>query len=276
MVPLADLSVQQTNRSTLMLFTRFSTELTNNNSFNGCKKGMSTILSFMIVVALVAIGIGIVTSTGNPIVESLTADAQIRIADDVVKSIDNAVMDVVRDGKGGARVITFTAPKEFEVIPEEDAVQFRVETASGLQDYLSRTQERNKVTIAGGDVNCFERDENGDGSTDLVVENTYIKGVFRRTPKTAPLSSINTTESIILLNEKTGGTNITFSNTSVLIDGIAGSERGTGYSEISRTGSALPACRVHFFVNATAVRYDVYYKLYAGADFFVAEVDNII
>jgi hypothetical protein len=49
---------------------------------------------------------------------------------------------------------------------------------------------------------------------------------------------------------------------------------GNGYSEISSSGQALPSCQVHFFMNST-VDYDIYYKLYAGADFFVVEVRNI-
>jgi hypothetical protein len=158
------------------------------------------------------------------------------------------------------------------VIPEEDAVQIKLDI--GVMDYFSRVVKGNLVYIAGNDVTCREEDVNADGVADLVMENSFLRVAFKKTTRTSPMAGINTSASIMQLTEKTGGATINMINSSIIIDNNQATSSGTGYSEILKTGSDLPVCTVHFFVNST-VSYDVFYRLYAGADFITAEARNI-
>ena len=180
--------------------------------------------------------------------------------------------EVAADGAGSARIISFVAPRGFESVDEEDAVQFYVEV-SGL-DYLSRTLNGDIIYIGGNDVNCERKDGDKDGDNDLVLENSFLKAVFNATEKAAPLQQLNTANNIVSVTEKTGNTTVRFANTSFVLGGDASTSAGTGYSEIRRQDSSAPLCDVHFFVNST-VDYDIFYRLYAGADFLSVEVRNI-
>ena len=122
--------------------------------------------------------------------------------------------------------------------------------------------------ISGNDVDCYE---NGN----ITMENSYLKAVFQRVDQSSPLSSINTANNILALEEKTYNTYIYPENTSILIDDDPSTAYGTGYSELSGSGKGLPVCQVHFYVNSSATSYDVYYILYAGADFLVIDVRNV-
>src|SRR3989338_11286006 len=145
-----------------------------------------------------------------------TTSIDVKISEDILHKIDNAINDVVREGPNSSRIVTFTPMKPIETVPEEDAVQFKA--SLGLIDYFSRVFKGNLVYIAGHDVNCGEEDMNVDGVTDLVMENTFIKAGFQKINKTSPLSSINTTSNIVRIMEKTGSTAINPVNSSIIID----------------------------------------------------------
>ena len=92
--------------------------------------------------------------------------------------------------------------------------------------------------------------------------------------KYAQDTAIVTDRLLLQLTEKTNNITTYVGNSSIVINEDPATSVGVGYSEISRSGTNLPLCQVHAFVNMTT-DYDVYYKLYAGADFLVIEVRNI-
>jgi flagellin-like protein len=235
-------------------------------------KGASELLTLIILFAIVVTAIVIVIVTSQPTVETALSSTDIKNAENILKTIDDNIREVAREGPNSTRVVAFTAPKRFETIPEEDAVQFS--TTSGIFEYLTRVFSNNFVYIAGSDVRCAQEDGDNDGDNDLVLENQRIKGVFLSVAKSTPYASYDTASTLLRVVEKTGNNTIIFTNTSVVIDDNLLTTSGNGYSEISSSGQALPSCQVHFFMNST-VDYDIYYKLYAGADFFVVEVRNI-
>lgn len=237
---------------------------------------MNTLVSFTILVAVVVTVIGIVGAIIFPLIDTMTVSAEIDEAMLEMKSLDMEMREVIRGGKDVSRMFYFTGPQKFEVFPEEDAIQYQKSINEDLFEYFSRSLRKNMIFIAGADVDCREEDGNGDGTKDLVLENTYVKFVFKRVPEVSPWASIDTTDNIILMQEKTYNMEINITNSSILIDDNITTASGTGYSEILRTGVNKPECTVHFFVNSTqGTDYDVYYKLYAGADFLVIDVRNI-
>ncbi len=234
---------------------------------------VSHIITTFILFAIALTAVILVLSIAQPVADITTKAAQIQSAMSSMQIINNLVNEVIDEGNGAARVFGFVASDDIETIPEEDALQFKTFTHVEVMDFFSRNVDKNMLIISGNNVNCFERDENGDGSIDLVLENNLIKAVFKKTAKTTPLAILATNETLILLTEKTNNHTILFLNTSVYINNFSTSV-GAGYSEISFIGRQLPHCQVHVFVNAS-LSYDIYYKLYTAADFLVSEVRNI-
>ncbi len=235
-------------------------------------KGVSELLTLTILLAVVIAAIVIALTTSQPTVNAALSSADIKNAENIINVINDNIKEVSREGSNSTRIVTFTAPKKFETIPEEDAVQFS--TASSPFEYLTRTFRNNIVYVTGNDVNCAEQGANADGRNDLVIENQFIKGVFLSVKRSTPYSAYDTANTVMQVTEKTKNNTIIFANSSAVIDDDPTTTAGNGYSEIPNTGLGLPFCQVHFFMNST-LDYDIYYKLYAGADFFVVEVRNI-
>lgn len=235
-------------------------------------KGVSELLMLAILFAVVVAAITIVITASRPTISTALTSTDIKIAENIMKTIDDSIKEVGREGVNSTRIVTFTAPRFFETVPEDDAVQFS--TTTGAFEYLARKFTDNIAFIGGSDVRCAEEDGDGDGDADLVVENQFIKGTFLFVKKTTSYASYDTSGILISLREKTNNSTAIFANTSVVIDDSAATASGNGFSEIPNAGESLPVCQVHFFMNST-LDYDIYYKLYAGADFFVVDVRNI-
>jgi len=237
---------------------------------------MNTIVSFTILVAVVIAVIGIVASIVFPMINTMTVSSEIDEAIVEMKNLDRLIREVIREGTDSSRMFMFTGPQKIDVLKEEDAIQYQKNVDSDLFEYFSRTMTKDMIFIAGADVNCYEEDTDGNGNTDLVLENTFVKFAFQRIPIASPLSSINTTGNIVQIEEKTRSTVINPTNSSIILDNDQTTATGTGYSEILRTGRNQPECTVHFYVNSDqGTDYDIYYKLYTGADFLVIDVRNI-
>jgi len=234
---------------------------------------MDNLIGIVLLFAISMIAIVIVLSSAIPAVNSATKSSEIKSAETAMRFIKNAVDDVIKEGAGSSRTISLVAPTGFETIPEENSIVYSTQVDFEVLQYLSRKYVGGILYISGNNVNCFETGENGDGSTDIVIENNMLRAAFSKTVKTTPLQPINTKNAIISVKEKSGNITINFVNTSVYVNNFS-SSAGTGYSEISKLGRNMPFCQVHFFINSTAT-YDLYYKLYSGADFIVAEVKNI-
>lgn len=232
---------------------------------------INTMLSVAILLILIVMTIFLVLSIGNPIVDAAVKATEFKSAEDDLHFIDDYIRSAAREGKDATRVFSFTSPKAFESIPREDAIQYSAEGVSSVVEYFSRIFSGNFVYIGGNNVQCQERDADGDGTTDLVAENEKIRAVFRRITAT---SALNTSSVLTRLMDKTNNVNISIGNSSIVINEDYSTSSGVGYTEIGRSGLNLPVCQVHLFVNST-LDYDVYYKLYAGADFLVIEVRNI-
>lgn len=231
-------------------------------------KGINPILSSVLVFLTVIIAAAIVINIGNEAIESSKQTSSIRDAQNAMFILDNAIKEVSAEGIGAKRSVRISYPGRFEAIPEEDTAQFEAESGLRLFEYLSREFKGNFARISGGDVSC---DDNGN----LTMENTFLKLQLRNIPRASPMAGINTTEILISLTEKSNNTEAIFSNSSIAVDDNPATANGTGYSEISKKGKFLPFCQAHAFVNSTK-SYDIYYRLYAGADFIVIDVKNVM
>lgn len=226
-------------------------------------RGKMNLISFVFLFAIVITAMVLVLSVGIPLIDSLTEKAVFDEAKNTLKLIDNAIRNLKQ---GSSRLLKFNSPAEFEVIAEEDSIQFKT-TSSIVMEYFSRKLDGNLIQISGADVDCYD-----DGN--LTLENSFIKISFQKIPKTDPLSNLDTRDNIRLTEEKTYNTVIYPVSSSIIIDDDPASSSGSGYSEISKSGYDLPSCQVHFHVNST-VSYDIYYILYAGADFVVIDIRNV-
>ncbi|MBI2173508.1 MAG: hypothetical protein HYT73_04885 [Candidatus Aenigmarchaeota archaeon] len=236
---------------------------------------MNVLLSLAVVVTIAVASIYVVLTETRAAVDSASLAGEFSDAESFLKSLDNQIMEVQKEGPGSRRLFPFSVSGGYEVSDAEDSVIREMQSSPEFVQYQSSVLSENIVFVSGSQSSCFERDESGDGLNELVMENPYIKAVFRKTARASPLATIRTNETIISMQEKSGGNTVSFVNSSVLIDGNSTSSSGSGYTELLKTGSNKPFCTVRMFVNSTAGVYDVFYTLYSSSDFIVADVRNI-
>lgn len=223
----------------------------------------------MILTAVIITAIGVVVSVSNPLIEASKETNVMRDSEYLIRLMDNSIREVVKEGVNARRTVNIQSSGEIETLPEEDSIQISFTSKAGLADYLTRFMKGNVLLVAGNDVSCSN-------ITNITMENTFINVTLKKTERTSPLQAINTTENIISIHEKTRNTMASFVNSSIIINGNHSTARGTGYSELLRAGRGLPLCTAHFFVNNSAIEYDVYYTLYAGADFLTVDVRKVL
>ena len=228
---------------------------------------MNPVFSMAILFLIAVVAFAIVLGIGIPIIDASKQRATFKDAENVAKLLDNAIRQVASEGKGTVRVIEFTSP-EFASLPEEDALEFKIIAGSELLEHLTRRFAGNILYISGSDVSCTS---NGN----ITMENNRIQAVFQKIPKTSPYSNMDTARNILSIKQKDSSTTVSIANSSIVIDDNQSSASGNGYSELLRSGSSLPACTAHFFINSTSSDYDVFYTLYSGADFLVMDVRNV-
>ena len=231
---------------------------------------MNTLLSVVLLLLIVLIAVGLVFTIGNPIVDASVKTSDIKSAEADLHFIDDYIRSVAAEGRDSMRIYRFTSPKDFESIPGENAVQFYTDSPVQLIDYLTRSFSGNFAYVSGADVNCQEKDGDEDGVADLVAENTRIRAVFKKVSS----GMLNTSQILTRLVDKTNNVTTFVANSSIVIDEDYSTSGGEGFVRIGRSGTSLPVCVVQAFINST-LDYDIYYKLYAGADFLTVEVVNI-
>ena len=214
-------------------------------------------MSLVFLISIAAIGV--VVSIGMPVISSASESTEIKNAQDDMKFVDDYIRSVAAEGRDAVRIYKFSSPKSFQTLPGDDVVQYSKEVKTSFVQYLTRTITGDLLSMSGNNVNC------ADDGTYYVLENDKLAAYFRKINGT-----IDTADIIYKIVQKTNNATVFVGNSSILVDG---SSAGVGYTQIS-SGLRLPACQLHAAVNST-VNYDVYYRLYAGADFLVVDVRNI-
>ncbi len=226
---------------------------------------MDSLVSTAILVLVAVTSFAIVISIGMPLVDKALDSVKVDEAVSFFRYAENYINDITTDGSGSVRSLKFrTSSGGFDVSSRDDSISMEIDTGAKLMDDYSRSLSGNFLKISGNDVSCSNE-------TNITMENSYIKFVLR---SAAPLSAINTSNIIINITEKRSGKTITPSDSSITIDSMAETSHGIGFAELTKSGNSLPLCTVHAYINST-LNYDIYYTLYAGADFLSIEVRNI-
>lgn len=225
---------------------------------------MNPLFTTTILFLVVLIAIILVLATGQTTIELSKETARMHESEDAMRILNNYIRDVAAEDDGAKRILRFNSP-ELEINPEEDSVQYKTMSGVELFEYLSRRITGDLIYISGNDVNC-------DDSTNLTMENSFLRVELQKITEASPLTAIDTKNNILSITEKTYSRTINPANSSIIINGNVSS--GFGYSGILKKGKNLPLCIAHFYINSS-VSYDIYYTLYSGSDFLVIDVRNI-
>src|SRR3989338_2485599 len=129
-------------------------------------------ISGVIVVVIIVASSALVLNAVNPVIDETRDFQKFNEAKKLMQEIDSAVSDVLFEAPGARRSIDVKAPGKLSVVGGEDRIKMTIDGvdifASGL-----RTQEGNVEISSGASMKAHEKDIDGDGNTDLVLENGH-------------------------------------------------------------------------------------------------------
>lgn len=223
---------------------------------------MNSLITNAFLLLFLFIGMTIVLTTSNPIIDSSQSLMELQESEHELKIIDNYIQELKTEPTGSSRKITFSGiSKEIKIDADTDQIITEYEMESEVIESGTRKQDGNFIRIGGSDVTCSN-------DTDLMMENSHLKVYFNEI-NCSSSNCLDTSLNIINMTQKDEDVFVDIVNSSIEINDVV--LKGTGYSELLDIDENIPMCRVHFFVNSSK-EYDVYYSLYSGSDFIDIQI----
>lgn len=226
-------------------------------------------ISGVIIVVIVIMSSILVLNTINPFVEESKEFQRFNEAKQVLHAIDSVIQQMIYEAPGTRRTIDVDVRNsKLQVVGSEDKIKIRVEDVELLSSGV-RTEEGNIAITSGALMRAYESDIDGDGSTDLVMENGAVVFAMKKLGSPASHVVVNTTSIVTLMRNKNFTINVSYPRTGIYINDREGTSYGAGYTELTRQGDNLASSGIHLFVNSTStnVTYDMVFLLAASQDF---------
>jgi hypothetical protein len=242
-------------------------------------KGVSEIVSMVIVILITVIATGIVILFANPTINKGKEAGTLTEARQNMHLLDDAVREVASEGLGSLRTITMkSSGGQYKVNAPVNAIDFTYSAKYGTVQPGTFIQDGNLMISAGTNARAsvYNLSVPTDGTSQIVLENENVR-IALHYNASASLSSpetINTSNIVQMFNFISTGTNVTPSDSMVTIDDFPDSSVGSGYSYIVKTGDHLAVAEAVVVVNTTRLYYEILYSLPSGADFVVVKVQN--
>jgi len=241
------------------------------------EKGASEFISGVLMIFISFMGIALVIAMGLPALNRAKEAAAVNEATQNMRELDSVIREVASEGTGALRsMIMKVSDGSYAVNGKADTVDFAYEMKYGLMERGTFYKEGNLYMMSGATAKASEYDVNGDGTTELVLENEILRvGIQKIANSSSPnTDTIDSKDSIKLLNFKENMVNVTPSDTSLILDGMSNTSSGNGYSEIIKKGDYMSKAEALVHINSTEISYDVVYTLYSSADFLIVKVIN--
>ncbi|QQG40297.1 MAG: hypothetical protein HYS81_02715 [Candidatus Aenigmatarchaeota archaeon] len=240
-------------------------------------KGLSPVIAAVFVLAISLAAIVIVLKVGIPSFTEAREFATLTEAKGVLLAIDSAIREVASEGEGSTRRLQLRITDGTYVIDNKSQeVRFELQTESEIVAPCVGVREGPILINSGGDVTGAERDENNDGITDLILENSKMMLVINKTGTSASLAAVDTGKLILKMWIKGPNVNVTPSDSTIRLDNVANSNRGSGYTELLDSGTKMGRGRIRAHLeNAGGIDYDVIYNLFCG-DYVRIDVQNAV
>jgi hypothetical protein len=240
-------------------------------------RGMSPLISSVILVAVVLTSTFIVISQLMPSMKSMRDSGAIDSGKQALNSFDKTIQELLYEAPGSKRTLVFkTDGGNFRVSGNEDLLRFSVSMDYKNAEPGSITKEGRMIITYGPPIKAYESDIDSDGQADLVIENDALLFAVRKLNNRTNQGFINLTNStkpfITAMKNKRLGINIT-PVLGIYINDIDSTSYGQGYTELVEGGNYLEEGAIRLYLNSSAgLVYEAFFRLLPGADFIQAEV----
>ncbi|PIN71001.1 hypothetical protein COY28_03425 [Candidatus Woesearchaeota archaeon CG_4_10_14_0_2_um_filter_57_5] len=221
-------------------------------------------VSYVLFTLLAVSVLVIILRAGTPIADKLKDKVVFSKAEESIIGLDSSVSDVATESLGSQRVVPLDVPAG-KVVIADDAITYQLESKAALVSPGS-TIDRGSMTIAADAL--VRASKNG---SSLILHNDVLLANITLIGNSSAWQDINASQLISYLQYG----NDRLENISIGL-GLAGSEAGTGYTELLQSGTALGAATVLARINASTVDYELTFRLKGSGDFLELQARNIV
>lgn len=234
-------------------------------------KGFS-LISEVIVVAIVVTSSIIIINIATPILDEGKEYQRLAVAKDILTTIDVVVYELAGEANGAKRVLNFGSLSDTLIFSgKEDKISIILPLNVEIITAGIRVQEGNLILFSGNTMNT------GDNGTDLMLENDAVLFSVKKLGNSTNHVWTNTTGLITMIRNKQLDINVS-PLSQIMMDEKLNSSFGVGFSELTQTGGGLSSAGIRFVMNQTnaSVKYEVLFTLSGSHDFVEMDVKNIV
>ncbi len=240
------------------------------------KKGLKGLASSVIVMAIILVSSLVVINTINPLFKETNKAQVFNEARQTIHTIDSVINQLILEAPGSQRALdVHIRDGRLIVSSVDDTIRYRIEHVPELVGGGFVAREGNVIIRGGAKMDAYEGDPNGDGQTDLVLENSAMLFSVKKLGSPSSHVNINTSNVISLVRNMRLGYAASL-DSGILINNDPATSYGTGFTEIGRIGSNLESSSIRIFMNSTAgITYEAIFELVAGQDFVQLKIKRI-
>ena len=235
------------------------------------------LISGVVVVIIIVTSSILVLNTINPIIDESKDFQKFNEGKQIMHQIDAMISDLLFEAPGARRSIDINVrDSRLSVSGGDDRLKLRIDDVEIFSSGV-RSQEGNVLITSGPSMRAYEKDIDGDGNTDLVLENGLVLFAVRKIGAPSSYAVVNTTTFITIMMDKRLDMNVSYPKSGIFINDKETTSYGVGYTELTSLGETLDSSSIHVFVNATAanITYDATFSLATSLDFVDLQVSHV-
>lgn len=218
-------------------------------------------VSAVLYLLITAVVVVLVLEGGLPLLNKMGDKATFTRTRDNFVNLDQHIQEVSRLEEGTQRVIPIEI-KAGELSVEENELKWMMETDAQIIEPRSEVQLGNLRILSCADVSAE------DNETHYILENNYIRVVFRKFGSSDSWEDYETRELVEYLEFKATGVS-TEGEFNFFLDGDTDMAEGNGYVYLEEEGETLTEATVVAFMNSSNDKgeYELYFTLESSTDF---------
>lgn len=232
------------------------------------------LLQNIIIILIIVASTIIVALVISSLLEDSMEKQKFNKAKDLMLNLDSIINGLLVESEGARRDVRLSADDgTFIVAGKENRIKYMLEFKTAIIEEGVTIREGNLEITSGGGITANERDVDGDGNIDLVLENDALLFAVRKLGSTNNLTSINASNITTRIENKLAGNVIVIPAMSFSLDDVD-SSAGSGYTELSRQGSNIPSSSIRLYMQpSSGIKYEAIFTLTAKKDFIEMRIN---
>jgi hypothetical protein len=236
-------------------------------------KGMAFI-SEAILLAVTVVMVFLVYTMSAPAIASMQASSTFEQTKSAMLSLDSAIQNAASQGKGSRSTLYVTSGAGvLELDSDRDMILWTLSTDANVVSKRSMSKAGNMVSGENLRAAAYENESEGV----YVLENDRLIVHILKVGSESSHAYYNTSDLLVGVYNKDLGSWMGLSRLDISLDGSPMSQNGTGYTQLSAEGYALPRGEVMAHMASGyeyMENYTIIFSLEAGADFITIEAEE--